>query len=51
MAALPKDLQLDLLAEFDVLPEDLNQLDLEKFGIIERDGQPLYRYRAGEYRI
>jgi hypothetical protein len=51
MAALPKDLQLDLLAEFDVLPEDLEKLDQDKFGVIERDGQPLYRYRAGDYRI
>lgn len=51
MAALPKELQLDLLAEFDVLPDDLDQLDPEKFGVIERDGRPLHRYRAGDYRI
>lgn len=51
MAALPKELQLDLLAEFQVLPEDLESLDDEKFGTIERDGQKLYRYRARDYRI
>lgn len=51
MAALPKDLQLDLLAEFQVLPEDLENLDEEKFGTIERDGKKLHRYRAKEYRI
>jgi hypothetical protein len=51
MAALPKDLQLDLLAEFDVLPEDLDSLDSDRFGVLERDGQPLYRYRAKDYRI
>jgi mRNA-degrading endonuclease RelE of RelBE toxin-antitoxin system len=51
MASLPKELQLDLLAEFDVLPDDLEQLDADKFGVIERDGHPLFRYRAGEYRI
>ncbi len=51
MAALPKEMQLDLLAEFDVLPEDLDQLDAERFGTIERDGQRLHRYRAGDYRI
>jgi mRNA-degrading endonuclease RelE of RelBE toxin-antitoxin system len=51
MAALPKELQLELLAEFQVLPEDLDNLDQEKFGAIERDGQKLYRYRARDYRI
>ena len=51
MAALPKELQLDLLAEFDVLPEDLDQLDPERFGVLERDGQRLLRYRARDYRI
>ncbi len=51
MAALPKDLQLDLLAEFQFLPEDLDSLDAEKFGAIERDGKRLFRYRAKDYRI
>ena len=51
MAALPKELQLDLLAEFQFLPEDLDRLDPEKFGAIERDGKKLLRYRALDYRI
>ncbi|HEX8296514.1 MAG TPA: hypothetical protein VF593_09455 [Chthoniobacteraceae bacterium] len=51
MAALPKEMQLDLLAEFQFLPEDLDELDTEKFGIVERDGKQLFRYRAKEYRI
>ena len=51
MAALPKELQLDLLAEFQFLPEDLDNLDPEKFGAIERDGKKLLRYRALDYRI
>jgi len=52
MSALPKELQLDLLAEFQVMPEDLEEnLDGERFGSIERDGKKLYRYRAREYRI
>ena len=52
MSALPKELQLDLLAEFQVLPEDLEApLDAEHFGFIERDGKKLYRYRARDYRI
>lgn len=52
MAQLPKDLQLDLLAEFEVLPEDLDKLDGdERFGTIEREGKRLHRYRAKDYRI
>ena len=51
MAALPKEMQLDLLTEFQFLPEDLDQLDMEKFGAVERDGKRLFRYRAKDYRI
>ena len=51
MAALPKEMQLDLLTEFQFLPEDLDQLDTEKFGTVERDGKSLFRYRAKDYRI
>ena len=51
MSALPKKLQLDLLAEFQILPEDLDHLDGQHFGVIERKGKKLYRYRAKDYRI
>lgn len=51
MAALPKELQLDLLVEFEVLPENLDELDPGKFGKLERDGKTLYRYRAKDHRI
>jgi mRNA-degrading endonuclease RelE of RelBE toxin-antitoxin system len=52
MSALPKELQLDLLAEFQVIPEQLEApADAERFGFIERDGKKLYRYRARDYRI
>jgi mRNA-degrading endonuclease RelE of RelBE toxin-antitoxin system len=51
ISALPKKLQLELLAEFQILPADLEQLDSERFGVIERDGRILYRYRAKDYRI
>jgi len=51
ISALPKRLQLELLAEFQILPEDLDQLDSERFGLIEREGKKLYRYRAKNYRI
>ena len=51
MSALPKRLQLDLLAEFQILPEDLDNLDVSRFGVIERAGKKLHRYRAKDYRI
>ncbi|MGA0845955.1 MAG: hypothetical protein ACO3RV_05385 [Luteolibacter sp.] len=43
--------QLELLEEFKVTREDLQQLNGERFGKIERDGLVLYRFRADEYRI
>lgn len=51
MAALPKDLQLDLLSEFHFLPGDLDALDAEKFGKVTREGRSLLRYRVRDYRI
>ena len=51
ISALPKSLQLDLLAEFQIMPEDLDNLDAKRFGTIERNGKKLFRFRAKEYRI
>ncbi len=51
MSALPKDLQLDLLAEFQILPEDLNSLDEANFSKFQRDGRTLHRFRCKDYRI
>src|SRR5947199_2227843 len=51
ISTLPKKLQLELLAEFQILPEDLDHLDSERFGVIQREGKKLYRYRAKDYRI
>ena len=51
MAALPKELQLDLLTEFHLLPEELENLDASRFGQVERDGRKLHRCRAKDYRI
>ena len=51
MARIPKDLQLELLTEFQFLPDDLDHLDSKAFGIIEREGKRLYRYRTNDYRI
>ena len=51
MATLPKLLQLEILSEFNFLPEDLDKADPEKFGLLEREGRKLFRYRTKEYRI
>ena len=51
LAKIPKKLQLELLAEFQFLPENLDHLDSKSFGVIEREGKKLYRYRANDYRI
>jgi mRNA-degrading endonuclease RelE of RelBE toxin-antitoxin system len=51
MSSLPKSLQLELLAEFQIIPEELDSLDASKFGVIEREGKKLMRYRARDYRI
>jgi mRNA-degrading endonuclease RelE of RelBE toxin-antitoxin system len=44
-------LQLELLTEFKVTPDDLKGADGGRFGRMERDSKPLYRYRAKDYRI
>jgi mRNA-degrading endonuclease RelE of RelBE toxin-antitoxin system len=51
MARIPMELQLELLAEFQFLPEDLDSLDTKTFGVIEREGKRLYRYRTNDYRL
>jgi hypothetical protein len=51
MAALPTELQLELLSNFEVSPEGAETGESEKYGVIERDGKRLLRYRAKEYRI
>jgi mRNA-degrading endonuclease RelE of RelBE toxin-antitoxin system len=43
--------QLELLDEFKVSEDDLERLDDERFGRIERDGKTLYRFRAKDYRF
>jgi mRNA-degrading endonuclease RelE of RelBE toxin-antitoxin system len=43
--------QLELLEEFKVGKEDLENLNGERFGRITRDGLVLYRFRAKDYRF
>ena len=52
MSQLDTRLQLELLTEFKVTPEDLENPDGERFGkIVAREGRELARYRASDYRI
>jgi mRNA-degrading endonuclease RelE of RelBE toxin-antitoxin system len=43
--------QLELLDEFKVTEKDLENLDDERFGKIERGGKTLYRFRTEEWRF
>lgn len=43
--------QLELLEEFKVSKSDLETLNGDRFGKIERDGKVLYRFRAKDHRI
>jgi len=43
--------QLELLDEFKVTEKDLENLEDERFGKIERDGKTLYRFRTEEWRF
>jgi mRNA-degrading endonuclease RelE of RelBE toxin-antitoxin system len=43
--------QLELLDQFHVQKSDLEHLDGEKFGLIERDGKKLYRFRTRDWRL
>lgn len=44
-------MQLEILTEFKVSPDDLEHLDDERFGQLAREGKTLYRYRSRELRI
>lgn len=43
--------QLELLDQFHVKESDLEHLDDEKYGLIERDNKKLYRFRTRDWRI
>ena len=50
LAAMPRNLQLELIDGFQVLPTDFEKAD-EKFGQLTRGGKKIYRYRVKDYRI
>lgn len=43
--------QLELMDQFKVGQDDLDNMDGDRFGKIERDGKTLYRYRAEDWRV
>ncbi|NNE91387.1 MAG: hypothetical protein HKN23_07050 [Verrucomicrobiales bacterium] len=56
ISQLPRLTQLEVLNQFQVSPDDLDQLDGQEseealFGKIDREGKTLYRYRAEDVRI
>jgi mRNA-degrading endonuclease RelE of RelBE toxin-antitoxin system len=51
LAAMPKNLQLQILGDFRGLPTEAMSTDLERFGRLERTGRVLHRMRLGDYRI
>ncbi|MFT3992116.1 MAG: hypothetical protein QM680_11970 [Luteolibacter sp.] len=51
ISRLPTLEQLEILDEFKVSKEDLENIDNERFGKIDRDGIVLYRFRAKDHRV
>jgi mRNA-degrading endonuclease RelE of RelBE toxin-antitoxin system len=53
MARLPKGLQLEIMSEFQVMPEDVDQDPggSGKFGVLHRGSERFYRFRTTDYRI
>lgn len=50
LAAMPRQLQIELLDGFQVLPADFEKAD-DKYGQLTRGGKLIYRYRVKDYRI
>ena len=51
ISQLSIEMQLEMLTEFKVSPDDLENLDQDRFGTLNREGKTLYRYRSKELRI
>ncbi len=43
--------QLEILDEFKVTEDDLEHLEDERFGRMDRDGKTLYRFRSKDWRF
>lgn len=51
LAKMPKELQLQIMGEFQGIPKEVMSTEMEKFGKLEREGHILHRFRIGDYRI
>jgi mRNA-degrading endonuclease RelE of RelBE toxin-antitoxin system len=51
LARMPKELQLQILGEFRGLPQQVLSTEFEEFGVLERGGRKLHRFRVGDYRV
>ncbi|MFT4176518.1 MAG: hypothetical protein QM627_07660 [Luteolibacter sp.] len=51
ISKLPTLEQLEILEEFKVSKEELENLDTDRFGKIDRNGVVLYRFRARDHRL
>jgi mRNA-degrading endonuclease RelE of RelBE toxin-antitoxin system len=51
LARMPKELQLNILGEFRGLPHQVVGPELNQFGLLERAGRTLHRFRVGDYRV
>lgn len=51
ISRIPTLEQLDLLSEFQVTDEVLNDEADDRYGRIEREGSTLYRFRTADYRV
>ncbi len=52
LSVIPSAEQLELFAGFQVSEEFLNgEKEDPRFGVVERDGRRIFRYRSGDYRV
>ena len=52
LSVIPSAEQLELFSGFQVSDEFLNgEKEDPRFGVVERDGRRIFRYRSGEYRV
>src|SRR5262245_42049043 len=48
---MPKELQLQILGDFRGLPQQVMSAEFDQFGVLERGGRTLHRFRVGDYRV
>lgn len=52
LSVIPSAEQLELFSGFQVSEEFLNgEKEDPRFGVVERDGRRIFRYRSGDYRV